>query len=95
VKNLRWILTTLLAGAAIDQINQGQIYRLITKPIHDNVCKITVNSALRQHHRLAQAPELHQRYEVEQTPEPPPPASTTGRLLDRIRSLRSWVFGRH
>ncbi len=77
------------AGAAIDLINQGQIYRLITKPIHENACKITVSSALRQHHRLTQTPELHQRYEVERTPEPPPTASTTGKLLDRIRSLRS------
>jgi DNA-binding NtrC family response regulator len=82
------------AGAAIDLINQGQIYRLITKPIHESACKITVSSALRQHHRLTQTPELHQRYEVERTLEPPPTASATGKLLDRIRSLRSWVTGR-
>ncbi len=83
------------AGAAIDLINQGQIYRFITKPVHDSVCKITVNSALRQHHRLAQTPELTQRYEVAAPTEPPPPAATpTGRLLDRVRSLRSWVRGR-
>jgi len=82
------------AGAAIDLINQGQIYRFITKPIIDNACKITVNSALKHHERLAQAPELHQRYEVARAAEPPPPTSSTGRLLDRIRSLRSWVTGR-
>jgi len=39
------------AGAAIELINQGQIYRFITKPIVDNACKITVNSALKQHER--------------------------------------------
>ena len=82
------------AGAAIDLINQGQIYRFITKPIIDNACKITVNSALKQHERLKESPELHQRYEVAQTPEPPPPTSGSGRLLDRIRSLRSWVTRR-
>ena len=82
------------AGAAIDLINQGQIYRFITKPIIDNACKITVNSALKQHERLKESPELHQRYEVAQTAEPPPPTSGSGRLLDRIRSLRSWVTRR-
>ncbi|MFI4980294.1 MAG: response regulator [Nevskiales bacterium] len=82
------------AGAAIDLINQGQIYRFITKPIIDNACKITVNSALKQHERLSHSPELHQRYEVANTPEPPPPSSGTGRLLDRIRSIRSWVTRR-
>ena len=82
------------AGAAIDLIIQGQIYRFITKPIVDNACKITVNSALKQHERLSHTPELHQRYEVAQAAEPPPPTSGTGRLLDRIRSLRSWVTRR-
>ncbi len=82
------------AGAAIDLINQGQIYRFITKPIIDNACKITVTSALKQHERLSHSPELHQRYEVANTPEPPPPSSGTGRLLDRIRSIRSWVTRR-
>ncbi|HWY24568.1 MAG TPA: response regulator [Nevskia sp.] len=82
------------AGAAIDLINQGQIYRFITKPIIDNACKITVNSALKQHEKLLHAPELHQRYEVARATEPPPPTSGSGRLLDRIRSLRSWVTRR-
>ncbi len=84
------------AGAAIDLINQGQIYRFITKPIHDGQTKITVASAQRQHSRLAQTPELHQRYEVASAPEPPPGAapSATTRLLDRVRSLRSWVRSR-
>jgi DNA-binding NtrC family response regulator len=82
------------AGAAIDLINQGQIYRFITKPIIDNACKITVTSALKQHERLSHSPELHQRYEVANTPEPPPATSGTGRLLDRIRSIRSWVTRR-
>ncbi|MES2488999.1 MAG: response regulator [Pseudomonadota bacterium] len=79
------------AGQAIELINQGQIYRFITKPIHDNQCKITVNSALKQHERLSQNPELHKRYEVEATTTPPPAATGTGKFLDRIRSLRSWV----
>ncbi|WP_043114381.1 response regulator [Solimonas soli] len=80
------------AGSAIDLINQGQIYRFITKPIHDSQCKIAVNSALKQHQRLAQSPELTQRYEVERAPQPPPgsvPANAG--LLERVKTLRSWV----
>ncbi|AXQ30169.1 response regulator [Solimonas sp. K1W22B-7] len=78
------------AGSAIELINQGQIYRFITKPIHDSQCKIAVNSAVKQHHRLAASPVLHQRYEVEAPTSPPPVAVGTG-LLDRVKSLRSWV----
>ncbi len=78
------------AGTAIDLINQGQIYRFITKPLHESQCKITVTSALRQHQRLRQAPQLLQRYEVVAAPEPAV-ASTAGKLMDRIRSLRSVV----
>jgi DNA-binding NtrC family response regulator len=77
------------AGTAIELINQGQIYRFITKPIHDSQCKITVSSALRQHHRLAQSPELHQRYEV--AAPPPTAVAPAGKLMDRIRSLRTVV----
>lgn len=91
------------AGTAIDLINKGQIYRFISKPLHGSQCKIAVNSAIRQHHKLAQSPDLHQRYQVEKQAPVPASASpavaaaaaveqplATG-LLDRIRSLRSWV----
>ncbi|MDB5986802.1 MAG: response regulator [Nevskia sp.] len=81
------------AGAAIDLINRGQVYRFITKPIHGNQTKIAVTSALRQHQRLAQSPELHQRYEVERAPESASTAASP-RLFDRIRALRSWVTRR-
>ncbi len=77
------------AGSAIDLINQGQIYRFITKPIHDSQCRIAVSSALRQHQRLARDTGLHQRYEVESAP-PPGDAPVSG-LLGRIRSLRGLV----
>jgi len=84
------------AGAAIDLINQGQIYRLMTKPVQDVTCRIMVNSANRHHQQLAKTPELHQRYEVEAPAAPPPGAAPppTLKLMDRIRSLRSWVTGR-
>lgn len=79
------------AGSAIELINQGQIYRFITKPIHDSQCKIAVNSAVKQHQRLAASPTLHQRYEVENLPEPPPTAVGGSALVSRVKSLRTWV----
>lgn len=79
------------AGTAIDLINQGQIYRFITKPLQDSQCKITVGSALRQHNRLAQSPELHQRYEVAPTAAPPSADAQNGKLMDRVKSLRGVV----
>jgi len=76
------------AGSAIDLINQGQIFRLILKPIHESQCRIAVKSALRQNQKLLRNPELQKRYEVAQPVEPPPQVMAGG-LLDRIRMLRS------
>jgi DNA-binding NtrC family response regulator len=80
------------ADAAINLINQGQIYRFITKPIQDGQCKIMLGSALRQHDRLVHNPVLHKRYEVKSVPVNPettPPA--TEELIDRVKTLRSWA----
>lgn len=79
------------AGQAIELINQGQIYRFLTKPLHDNQCKITVSSAQRHHQKLTLNPELHQRYEVQKPQVEAPSAAVGVRLLDRIRSLRTFV----
>lgn len=80
------------AGAAIELINQGQIYRLMTKPIIDVACRITVSSAIKQHQRLVESPHLVQRYAVERQAEPAAAAMPVATiLLDRIRSLRQWV----
>lgn len=84
-------VTNMSDVSAIDLLNQGQIYRFITKPISENVFKITVNSAVKQHHKLAQSPVLHQRYQVEKPAVTAPVVATASKLLDRIRSLRSWV----
>lgn len=80
------------AGSAIELINQGQIYRFITKPIHDSQAKIAINSAQKQHQRLAQSPELTQRYEVEQAAPPAPgTVAVNAGLLERVKTLRTWV----
>ena len=82
------------AGAAIELINQGQIYRLITKPMQDVNCRIMVNSAQRHHQQLVKNPELQRRYDVEKPVEAVATPAPTLHLLDRVRSLRSWMSGR-
>ncbi len=80
------------AEAAINLINQGQIYRFITKPIQDGQCKIMLGSALRQHDRLTHNPVLHQRYEVKPAPASPEHATPASEeLLSRVKTLRSWA----
>ncbi len=82
------------AESAINLINQGQIYRFITKPIQDGQCKIMVGSALRQHDRLTHNPVLHQRYEVKSVPAAPTEPETAAAseaLIGRVRTLRSWA----
>ena len=84
------------AWTVLDGLLATAGYRLMTKPVQEVTCRIMVNSAQRHHQQLARNPELHQRYEVEKPVAPPPgaaPPPTLG-LMDRIRSLRSWVTGR-
>ena len=53
------------ANHAINLINQGQIYRLVLKPIRDGMCRMSVLGAMKQHLRLLKAPSVAQRYTVE------------------------------
>ncbi len=80
------------AGMAIELINQGQIYRFITKPLRETQTRITVASAINHHRRMARHQGLSQRYQVKKPVEPVPeaPPLATG-LLGRIRSLRRLV----
>lgn len=82
------------AGMAIELINQGQIYRFITKPLKETQTRITVASAINHHRRMARHQNLSKRYQVKKQAEPTPeaPPLATG-LLGRIRSLRRLVTG--
>jgi DNA-binding NtrC family response regulator len=46
-------------------INEGQIYRFVTKPIRTGQLKIFINSALRYYKQLADNPKLQARHKVE------------------------------
>ncbi len=82
------------AGMAIELINQGQIYRFITKPLRDTQCRLAVTAALEHHRRMARHQALGRRYQVKKvvTPSAEAPPLASG-LLSRIRSLRRLVAG--
>lgn len=75
------------ANYAISLINQGQIYRLVLKPIRSAMCKMSVLAALKQHERLNTVPKVTQRYAVEVQQEPVEASRTPG-WLDRIRGMK-------
>lgn len=51
-------------------INQGQIYRFVTKPIKAGYFKLVVRSALARHRQIAATPGLSARYQVEMPKKP-------------------------
>ena len=55
------------AGTLIGLINEGQIYRLIPKPIRKGPLAMNLASALKQHRALKAAPKsFTQRYAVQE-----------------------------
>lgn len=83
------------AERAIALINEGQIYRMIGKPIHESQCRVALKSALRHHEELKENPDLAHRYTVSKADEQSEvsdagavKAEIKSGLLDRIRSLR-------
>lgn len=82
------------AHTAIALINEGQVYRMIAKPIHESQCRIALRSALRHHERLSRHKSLHQRYAVAEEPaarEAPQVMPVNEGLLERIRRMRESI----
>lgn len=84
------VLTSLQDAAAfIGLINQGQVYRLLPKPLRRGAFGMSIASALRHHRQLKTAPALRDAHAVE-----PMPARDDGigtrvmGLLSRLRARR-------
>lgn len=71
------------AGHSISLINQGQVFRLLQKPVASSIMRGTVNIASRRHEMLKQHPEQVQRVVADTAPALQA-AEKTG-LLSRIR----------
>lgn len=84
------LVTVVLTGQAdaahsIDLINQGQVYRLLQKPVSEGLLRGTMNLASRRFELLETNPEQTRRVAVD-----PPPAEVVekrGGLFARIRRL--------
>lgn len=60
------------AGVFINLINQGQVYRLIPKPLRRGPFGMNISSALRHHQMLRASPRLRAIHAVEQIKVAPP-----------------------
>ncbi|MFA5941523.1 MAG: response regulator [Sinimarinibacterium sp.] len=72
----------------IGLINQGQVYRLLPKPLRKGAFSMSIASALRHHRALRDAPLLRAAYRVEQIRQPEE-ASVAGRVMGFLSRMRS------
>lgn len=92
------ITTVMLTSSAdcdlvIKLINEAQIFRFALKPIRQNVVRLAVSAAMKEHHRFRATPLLTARHKVVSAPASDNPvlASTISRALSRLR-LRFSLF---
>ena len=74
-------------GVLINLINQGQIYRLLPKPVRRGPLGMNIASALRHHRMLRASPSLRQRHVVEKIRQPEE-MSVANRVMGFLGRLR-------
>jgi serine/threonine-protein kinase len=84
------------AQTVIELINEGQVYRMLLKPVRMGTCRLSVDSAIGRYWQLKQNPQAARRF----TASPPRESnlqSTLNKLpaalLNRIRSLPGRLLG--
>jgi DNA-binding NtrC family response regulator len=83
------------AQTAIDLINEGQVYRMLIKPVRMGTCRLSVDSAIGRYWQLKQNPLAARRFAVA-TPSAESlhsPLRLSAALLNRIRSLPGRLLG--
>lgn len=81
------------AQVAIDLINEGQVFRLLLKPVRMGSCRLSVDAAVGRYWQLKQNPQAARRYLVAPRPDAQIPSWLAGSLLQRIRLLPSRLLG--
>jgi DNA-binding NtrC family response regulator len=82
------------AQTVIELINEGQVYRMLIKPVRMGSCRLSVDSALGRYWKLKQNPQAVRRYGVSATPETlHAQTRMPNSLLSRIRALPARLLG--
>ena len=81
------------AQVAIDLINEGQVFRLLLKPVRMGSCRLSVDAAVGRYWQLKQNPQAARRYFVAPSPDSLIPSWLAGSLLQRIKLLPSRLLG--
>lgn len=77
---------------AIDLINEGQVYRMLLKPLRMGSCRLSVDAAIARYWQLKRAPAAVRRISVlPRTDNVVPLAAVSDSLLARIRQLPSRI----
>jgi DNA-binding NtrC family response regulator len=80
------------AQIAIDLINEGQVFRMLLKPVRMGSCRLSVEAALGRYWELKNNPRIARRFSVAARKT----SQVSTSLLQRIKSLpqRLFAFGR-
>jgi DNA-binding NtrC family response regulator len=83
------------AQTAIDLINEGQVYRMLIKPVRMGTCRLSVDSAIGRYWQLKQNPQAARRFTAATPSEHGlhSPLRLPAALLNRIRSLPGRLLG--
>ncbi len=81
------------AQTAIDLINEGQVFRLLLKPVRMGSCRLSVDAAVGRYWQLKQNPHAARRFLVTPRPDALIPSWLAGSLMQRIRLLPSRLLG--
>jgi DNA-binding NtrC family response regulator len=83
------------AQLAIDLINEGQVYRMLLKPVRMGTCRLSVESAIGHYWQLKRNPAVLKRFAVSPSRKVQKllPAWLSGGLLDRIKRLPQRLLG--
>lgn len=81
------------ANVAIDLINEGQVFRLLLKPVRMGSCRLSVDAAVGRYWQLKQNPQATRRFIVAPRTESQLPSWLAGSLMQRIKLLPSRLLG--